>query len=435
MKIVLVYPKQMKLPSFFNKIFSASSDAVLLPPLGLLYVASNSKYNIDVIDNRIHKLSNKELFEQLKEYDIIGFGGTIFEVKQAKEVSEMLRKIGKYTLYGGANATVNSRFYSMSFNCIVIGEAEREFDDIILKKPKGFYYCEKIFNLNNLIFPFRGLIDMTKYRRREPNYCNKYPVDTIVSSRGCPFNCSFCSSKYLWERKITYRSVENVESEIVMLKKLYGTKAIYFREDNFTVDRKRLLEMCDMLKKQNVDWICESRVDTINEEAIKKMAKCGCTGIWFGIESTNNNTLKIINKGFTIETAKNTIRLCKKYNIKTGGSFIVGFPHENLEDIKNTIRESKTLGLDHIHNNRLFMFPRSEMYLDIRDKMLEGKCYMNICLPDTVYASSEEVTNLFYNLTVNKKAELIKTLIPKKIIYWFSYTFPGITKWLRQFYI
>ncbi len=448
-KICLVYPAQTELPYFFNKITNIPKNPVLLPPLGLLYIASNSKYKIDILDNRVEKLDDSKLFEKLKKYDVVGFGGTIFEAKQAVKVSTCLKKIGKITIYGGPNATVNWELYLGKFSYIIRGEAEELIDKLLNKlnsKNKEFIYKDgtyvnkdinRIEHLDRLKFPNRDLIDLSKYKRIESSYLPGIsPVDTVVSSRGCPFDCTFCSSSYIWNRRYTFRPMDNVIEEIKMMIKKYKTKGIYFREDNFTILKKGVIEFCEKVKNLKIKWMCESRVDTLDEEMIKKMKNSGCDAIWFGIESTNNKTLQLINKGFKIETVIKTINLCKNYGIKTGGGFMLGFPHEKKEDILKTIKESKKMGLDTVFYNRVWAIPKSAMYEFIIKNKLDTYKFENIIIPATKYLSADEVTDLYYKNVGKDKWQIIvfKKIIGEKKLLGFKNKHPLIVNFSKKFF-
>jgi len=449
--ICLVYPNQTKLPSFFDKVTNIPKEPVLLLPLGLLYVASNSKYKIDIIDNRVAKLNDSDMFDKLRSYDVIGFGGTIFEARQAINLSKKLKKKGKITIYGGPNANVNWNLYLNDFDLIFRGEAEEYFDPVIeniestselnklgFLKKKGTFVNKQIFRINDLdklCFPDRDLINLGKYKREEISYMgNVYPVDTVASSRGCPFECTFCSSKYVWQRKYTIRSVKNIIKEIKLMKKKYGTKGIYFREDNFTISKKRVLEFCKAIRSINIAWMCESRVDTLDEETIKEMSRSNCRAIWFGIESTSNKTLKRIKKGFTIERAKETIKLCKTYGIKTGGGFMLGFPHETKENILSTIKESKKIGLDNIFYNRVWAIPKSEMHNYVIKNRLDTYKFENIVIPSTEYLSADEVTNIYYKYVGRKSwiKKIIRRIFGDSFIKNFRKHFPDLFTFLNK---
>lgn len=451
-RIFLVYPNVMRLPSYFAPAVNISTDIHhTLPPLGMLYIISNSRYDIDFIDNRIRKNDFQTISNILMQYDIIGFGGTIFEIKEARKLSQYLLQEGKTTIYGGPNATVNWNLYLGYFSVIVRGEAELMFDKIIdninnlenlgFTMIKGTFVNLQTFrirDLDKLSFPDRSKIDLDEYERTESAFLGSIsPVDTVVSTRGCPFNCYFCSSRIIWGQKYTFRSVDNVIKEIEHMIKNYGTKGIYFREDNFTINKKRVIEFCNKVERLSIVWMCESRVDTLDEETIKSMADSGCKGIWFGIESTNNTVLKRIRKKFTLAQVEKAIGLCNKYGITTGGGFMIGFPFEDEESIVNNYLSSKKLDLQVRFYNRVWAIPHSEMYEEILNEGLDYYAFENILLPGTRYLGADDLNKLYYDL-ISKRvifAKKIAMILGKNTIEFIRNKLPFfyrlVIKWCR----
>ncbi len=453
-KICLVYPKSMRLPRYFNFVTNIATETVkTLPPLGMLYLISNTNYKVDFIDNRIQQYDTRTLCEKLSEYDMVGFGGTIFEIKEARTVSSNLMRKGIFTVYGGPNATANWNLYLTCFSMIVRGEGEEILSKIIdcynsraSFEKIGFsiigstWVNEQIFrlqSLDTLLYPDRTIINIDDYKREESVYLSDcYPVDTVVSSRGCPFNCYFCSSKFIWERRYSFRSIDNIIGEIKLLRENFGTRGIYFREDNFTVNKERVMQFCDRIKRHSISWICESRVDTLDEPLIEKIAASGCKGIWFGIESTDDKVLKRIGKGITIEQVKNTINLCNQYGIRTGGGFMLGFPFDDRKSIKKNFSESKKLNLSVTFYNRVWAIPISQMYYEIVNRNLDYYTFENIILPSTEYLSADEVNSLYFRLVSKKEVidKKLNTLIGKELVNWVKKKFPFIVTLYRALY-
>jgi len=161
------------------------------------------------------------------------------------------------------------------------------------------------------------------------------PVFTMNASRGCPFYCSFCSVGSIWGKQYTYFSADRIISEIEYLIKKFGAKGIYFREDNFTLNLERVKDFCEKLIKKNfnIQWACETRVDTLcNEDLIKLMGAAGCRAVYLGVESGSQKMLDILNKNITVEQIEAVVTLCKKHNIRTYCSLITGVPGETYED-------------------------------------------------------------------------------------------------------
>jgi len=262
-----------------------------------------------------------------------------------------------------------------------------------------------IQDLDKLNYPAREILDLKKYQRHARPHLDVYPVDIVVSSRGCPFACTFCSSKCLWKRIYRARQPEEVVKEIKYLINRFGTKGVLFNEDLFTVSKKRVLKFCRLVKPLNIDWECWSRVDTVDKEMLKAMRESGCKAISFGLESCSNKTLKLVNKKITIEQSRETIRLCRELGIYVNGSFIIGLPNETKNDMLYTVKTSKTWQLDNIDYNRFLGFPKSELYDLVKRKNLNRYEYNDIILPDTEYISADEVTRI-YNRAFDWKPRL-----------------------------
>ena len=425
MRICLVYPDTMRFRlGPFKKVIHVDPNPFSRPPLGMLYVISNSKHQMDFIDNCVHKCSDKELYHILRKYDVVGFGGTVYESLQAKNVSSLLRNDGVITIYGGPNAAVNWEKYINFFDVIVKGEGEITTDEVLdcikgsksLKNVQGIVFKENgkvsnspdrpfIQDLDKLKYPAREILDLKKYQRHAEPLIDVYPVDTVVSSRGCPFSCKFCSSKYVWRRIYRTRRSEEVVKEIKYLINTFGTRGVIFNEDLFTVSKKRVLELCQLIRPLGIEWKCSARVDTVDEEMIKAMKESGCRAISFGLESCSNETLKMIGKRITTQQSQNAIKLCRKFGIYVNGSFMVGLPNETGNDMSNTIKTSKTWKLDTVDYNRFFGFPGSDLYTLVKRKNLDRYKYNEVILPDTEYVHADKVTRI-YNSAFNWKIRL-----------------------------
>ncbi len=444
-KICLIYPNTMQLPESFRVATNISTgNRKTLPPLGMLYIIGNSKYEIDFIDNRVKRYGFEKIYNILSEYDIIGFGGTIFEIEEAKKLSHALLEQEKSTIYGGPNATVNWEKYLGDFSVIFRGEAEEVFDEIIehiddpgdlgFTRRDGTYFNltpYRVEDLDKLQYPSRNMIDAEDYKRVVDVYLKGvYPVDIVSSSRGCPYDCYFCSSKIIWGRKYNCRSVDNVIEEIKYLMNTYGTRGIYFREDNFTVGRDRLAEFCRKVKALNISWMCESRVDTLDEEIILSMSDSGCRGIWFGIESMDREAQKKIGKNIDLDKAGRIVAFCRKQSIVVGGGFMLGFTFDDKDSIIKNYNDSKKIGLDIRFYNRVWAIPKSEMYDEIIAHNIDRYEYRDILLPGTKYLSAKEVNDLYFKLVSGKEriGKILSGLIGEKRMENIKKKFPFLQK-------
>ena len=389
MKIVLCFPNQdyqsfipMMRKHRFTNIKPRPNPMI---SLGMLYLVNAIKDICDVeyIDNNIHKLSTKSLTDYIKSRkpNIVGFGGTLTEWTQAKDVAAVLHKDEIITIYGGPNATANPKKHVKYFDYVFRGWAENTLRQFIkgLSNIPGLCWEDHIvsaaldINLNLLKYPARDVVDLNNYRREIQGL--RAPVDIIVASRGCPFSCKFCSSKSIWNRVYKMRDVEDIIWEIKYMQEVFGTKTIHFREDNLIVNKNWLEKLCGELRKLKIDWLCQSRVNVLDEETVKMMKASGCKVICCGFESANDSSLQYIDKGFHFEDVINTINIFEKVGMAYSGGFMAGLLNEGEDEIKNTLEFTRKIS--QYPNSRIprgagrFVgWPMSETYQEIVDNDL-----------------------------------------------------------------
>ncbi len=247
-----------------------------------------------------------------------------------------------------------------------------------IKNVKGISYREKnkiihnppakiITNLDVLPFPEWKFFDLKKYGKQieyPPEY-RDYPVGSIISSRGCPFSCTFCSSSQLWGHKIRYRSAKNVVEEIKMLYNL-GIRFFVYNDDNFTADKKRAIEICKLMIKEGLHekmgWQCRAEVNMMNDEILELMKKANCNMIEFGVEDCSPEGLNWFRKGHMHGQVKKAFELCQKHGIKTKSYFIIGGDHETKENIKRKKEYIEELNPDITTASILLAYPGTEIY-------------------------------------------------------------------------
>jgi radical SAM superfamily enzyme YgiQ (UPF0313 family) len=198
-------------------------------------------------------------------------------------------------------------------------------------------------------------------------------VFTMNTSRGCPFNCLFCSVGSIWGRQYTCFSARRIVAEIAYLVHRFDAKGIYFREDNFTLSQKRTRAFCEelMRKKINIKWACETRVDTIcDEELVKIMSRSGCGAVYLGVESGSQKVLDAWHKDITLEQVEKAVGLCKKYGLRTYFSFLVGTPYDNYADYLKTMALIKKVRPSSYFFNVFVGIPDSPLYQHIQKNRL-----------------------------------------------------------------
>jgi len=306
-----------------------------------MYIASSLEKN--KIDVSICDLSSK-LSEEwptlIEEADI--YGMTLFSASfnSAREISRIIKKRDKKSLVvaGGPHAaslpeeTVSCK----EFDSVIVGEGEFEFpklvEDFSSKRtiPK-IIRAKPILDLDILPFPARNLVDLLDYHREVEGK----KVTSMVTSRGCPYNCNFCC-KDVHGRNIRFRSVENVVREVKEVIGHYGVESFIFYDDIFTLMRERLYKLCGGLKELGITFRCNGRADTNTLEDYIKLKEAGCEEIAFGIESGSQKMLNRINKGTTVKNNFEAITLAKQAGLITKAYLVVGFPGESQETVDET---------------------------------------------------------------------------------------------------
>ncbi len=225
--------------------------------------------------------------------------------------------------------------------------------------------------LDQIPFPSRHLINNGLYRRPDTGT----PQTTVQTSRGCPGKCIFCLAPSVYGTKIRMRSPGNVARELSDCVRRFGIRDFFFRADTFTWSKSWVVELCREIVDRNLDiaWVCNSRVDTIDRDRLEWMKKAGCHGIAFGIESGSQASLDRMGKGITIEKSMEAVRLTRASGIKTLLYFVVGFPWETEEDIRQTADFAVKLGGDLVEFHTAIPFPGTPMEeLARKEGLLDG---------------------------------------------------------------
>ena len=295
-------------------------------------------------------------------------------VKIAKKVNKTI-----LTVLGGVHPTIMYKQMMEHYpwiDTIVVGEGEITFLELVkavenkssFRKVNGLVYREGkkivinpprelIKNLDEVPFPAWHFFDIPK----------KQKDFTILTSRGCPNSCQFCSVSQFWGATWRPRSPKNVVDEVEMLVKDYGARYFNFDDANFTVDVNRVIGICKEIvkRKLKIRWAVQGHVNTMNEEMLKWMKKAGCVRLSFGVESGSPKVLKTISKVITPERAIKAYKMVHKYGIKAAGTFMVGNPGDNEETINETIRlmdKIDIVGPDTISTSLTTVYPGTALY-------------------------------------------------------------------------
>lgn len=349
---------------------------LITPPLGMGYISSYLKsqgHNVNIVDGLNLDYSNEEIVEKCEGADFVGIFCLSAYYLQVIDLSKKLKDKGYTVIIGGphASALPEKTLKDTGADYIVVGEGEEAFLEIIQKKPKSeIIKKEFIQDLDKLPFPDWEQLNPKKYKKAPHGALIKYfPVAPIVSTRGCPFECTFCASPQLWHRKIRFRSPENVVDEIQYLVDNFGVKEIHFEDDNLTLKREHVEKICNLIIERNlkISWACPNgvRADTLDSDLLKLMKKSGCYYLAFGCESGNQQILNNIKKKITLGTLNTAITTAEKEGIMTQGFFIFGLPGETEETIKQTIEFARKSNLSRAQFLLLDVLPGSELWLKL----------------------------------------------------------------------
>ncbi|MEM0160727.1 MAG: radical SAM protein [Thermoplasmata archaeon] len=369
------------------------------PPLGLAYLASvarSKSHDAKIVDSLVENLTFEELRKIMEQYspDVIAITSTTSMIPDAYEVAKIAKDIfhGTVTVIGGPHVTFvpeQTLQESPNIDYVVKGEGEIAFSGIldILEKKKdpkeirGIAYRKGNGIMNNPPETLISDVDSIP----EPSWdllpMDKYEIDntqfgTIMTSRGCPYNCIFCSSSLQFGKQWRGHSVERVIDELKTLRYKYNKKDIEFLDDTFTLNMKRAIELTDRIYKEGIDirWSASARVNLFNEDIAKNMKKAGAHTVYFGIESGSQKILDFIGKGITLDLAKSSVRKANNAELYTLGSFIIGFPDDTVKDIKTTIKFSKGIGVTVAQFTIATPYPGTRLW----DYVMENKLLLSM---------------------------------------------------------
>ena len=385
MKVLLIYPDEPK-----DRYGSYSKVGSYLPPLGLAYMAAvleKEGREVKIIDNSVMSWSIEKIATEAKKYnpDCIGVSATMIMIPFTKRLAEKIKEeVPTIPLViGGPGVTTDKEIiFESVFDFGIYGEGEYPFSELVsaLDKKKDYNEIKGLIintknekkinpprpfveNLDEIPMPALHLLPDLRNYRMNPDRSIDFPIGTIISSRGCTYNCIFCDHS-IFSRKWRGHSARRVVDEMKRLVYKYGVKEIDFEDDLFVFDKKRVIEICRLIRQEGlkVKWQCTGRANLTDEELIKDMASAGCWFISIGVESGSQRILNLIKKGITIEQVKKTVILANKYKIKVRGNFMVNHPSETREDIKASMDLALSLPFHSIAVCITIPYPNTELW-------------------------------------------------------------------------
>ncbi len=376
---------------------------VIAPPLGVLYLSSYAKKycnaEVKIIDALRDNLNTKQITNIALEYnpDIIGIHCLTAFYKQTVDICRSLKQAGFKVLIGGVHPTFMpyTTLKDSGADFVVCGEGEIPLlrlceNNLNHKNIQGVYdleslkdddtqidgtpvlKAETVKDLDTIPMPDWLQLPPASYPHSPHAVIARgNPIGIVMTSRGCPSRCTFCSSNNFY-KGIRQRSVENVIEEVKFQIEHLGIQELQFTDDNLTLRREYIINLCNALLENNIkiDWSTPNgvRADKVDKEVLALMKKSGCYLIDFGIESANNQILKNIRKGETIEQIDMAINLAHEAGMITQGNFIFGLPGETKETIKETIDYAVNSKLDRAGFFALRLLPGSDLSKQMKEK-------------------------------------------------------------------
>ena len=389
MKILFIHP-------YGNNFLAGVPDITtvfnVMPPLGLLSImAWLEKHQIssEIIDCYATPLPQTALVQEIlrRKPDLVAFSCTTSSFPEGNRIAEALKTADSRIriVFGGAHAcTMGAPLLDRfpAIDCLVLGEGEQTMLELLqsgfrnLATIPGLAYrdaggasCqspprELIVNLDDLPFPAYHLLPGFPNKYKLPLFSSpRYPNTSIISSRGCPYQCSYCD-RSVFARGFRFNSPEYILEHVAMLQRDYGIRHVFFYDDLFTFDRKRVARFCELKAQMGlkVGYNCIARLEHVDQELLGMLKSSGCWQVNFGIESGDPEILKKHRKFYGLDDVGRKLQLVKDHGMRVKGLFMVGLPGEDETAIRRTIEYALSLPLDEINVTKFTPFPGAPVY-------------------------------------------------------------------------
>ncbi len=382
--VLLIYP--FFIPRRDRSVFR-------FPPLGVSYIAASLQkagHDVHLIDCTF--LNRKDALRKALAVraDVVGIYCMVTMLEECLWFAEQLRAQSQLLITGGPLPTCDPEPFLEHFDVVVRGEGEQTMQELLraheeassLDNIAGIVYREdsdkgkiiftpqRVFTkeLDRIPFPARELLPNESYIRFGKKKYG-YSITTVMSTRGCPFRCEFCSN-VVFGGSYRERSPENVVDEIEAALAL-GYDRISFADDVFTMKRDRVIRVCQEIKRRGLhfNWECLGRVDALDYPTALEMKDAGCTRIFFGIESGNEQILELMNKKITTEEARQAVIAAHQAGLQVGAFFILCYPGDTDDTVLETLHFTTSLPLDYIGLSMPYPLPGTDLYKRTKDRI------------------------------------------------------------------
>ncbi len=396
MKVMLISLPKIK-PLFTEIPHIFEEEPRYYPPLDLMsiaaYLKKHSHHEVEILDTQILRMGYNEIRQEIKvkSPDVVGMTTTTYTLPEAIEIAKIVKEINSsiHVILGGTHTYIfpNETIRFEAIDSLIVGEGEIAFTLLVncleqdrskLSQIKGIIYKDNgqkydfpriiqtpaqdvIFDLDSLPFPQREMIPYKKYLYQASSL-NSNIFTTILSSRGCPYECSYCY-RPPFSKNFRARSTANVINEIEECIQL-GIREFIFVDDVFTLNRKRVFELCDEIIKRNlkIKWRIKARVNNIDYGLLLKLKEAGCSWIHYELGTGTQRMLDLLKKEFTIEQIQSAIKVTNDVRITSSVDIMFGFPEETKEDILKTIKFVNKLNPDFAYFSLAIPHPGTEIY-------------------------------------------------------------------------
>ncbi|MGA1974973.1 MAG: radical SAM protein [Conexivisphaerales archaeon] len=379
--LLLIYP-------YYND----NNSIFKFPPLGVGYIASYVKkhgYSVSIIDCTFMREQDAVSKARSMKPRVIGIYSMLSMKDTAIRLAKALKGQAELTIAGGPLPTSLPESFLDDFDIVVLREGEETVLEILaaLDRGRGIFEVEGIAyrnpdgstvktptrelnpSLDSLPFPEREMYDHERYKSYYRRH-HGYTITSIMTSRGCPFDCDFCS-RPVFGNVFRSRSAANVVDEMEIIKE-FGYDRIWIADDIFPLTKKIGLEICDEITKRKLDisWECLCRSDLLDLEIASKMKASGCHRVFFGLESGNNEVLRLMRKRITTNQAREAVETVNSVGIRAGAFFILGYPGESNDTMLDTMRFASSLPLDYLSFTVPYPLPGTALFERLKDRIL-----------------------------------------------------------------
>jgi len=363
------------------------------PPLGLAYLSARVKeegFDARVFDFGLTpEIDIEEAAAQIAAYepDLVGISTWTHTYARSRELAQIVRRWTRAVIvFGGPHASIFPRRTANQpeVDYVVYGEGEETFAQLC----RRLWHGESVGDIEGLCYekdgdvvqtaprPLIRDLDRLPFPDRDALRINDYPLKasdgqpmtTVLTSRGCPYRCVYCY-KGLFGTLYRQRSAESVCDEVEQIVREYGIRNLYFVDDLFVFNTKRLERFLALLRERNlqIKWQCLARVDRLREDHYRKMAEGGCAEIHFGIESGDQQILRAIGKKIRLDQVRDAVRWARQAGIQTKGYFMTGLPGDTMRTMRKTLRFACDLGLDDAMFSLTTPLPGTQLWEQIRN--------------------------------------------------------------------